>query len=101
MKTIIILCTYYLAPIFANNLVLLILLLLVVNPILCFLLAYTHAKENKISFKYSLLLGLLFIPSIFIYYNYTAYVYAIFYTMVAYIGSFIGSVVANRKIDLE
>ncbi len=101
MKIIVLLCIYYLLPLFNQELFFSIILLLAVNPLFSFVLAYNDAKKFGVNFLFSIVVGLLFIPSIFIYYNSTAYVYGIVYTMISFIGSFIGNYLADQKHNLE
>ena len=66
------------------------LILLVVAPIICFILgAFYRAKNPNIGF-YPLLVGVLFLPSIFIFYNSSALIYAPIYAVLALLGSLAG-----------
>ena len=50
-------------------------------------------SSNKIKFIYSIIISILFIPSVFIYYNETALVYILWYLIDSYIGIIIGSLI--------
>lgn len=43
-------------------------------------------STNKIKYLYPIAIALLFIPSVFIYYDYTAFAHAIWYLVDAYVG---------------
>lgn len=48
---------------------------------------------NKVKFIYPIMVSLLFIPSIYIYYNNSALVHALWYLVLCYIGLIIGIIV--------
>lgn len=50
-------------------------------------------SKSKIKYVYPLLISILFIPSVFIYYNESALVHSIWYLVVSTIGLFIGIVI--------
>lgn len=47
-------------------------------------------SKEKIKYAYPITISILFIPTIFIYYNETAFVYAIWYFIISFVGLFIG-----------
>lgn len=57
-------------------------------------------SKNKIKYLYPAVIAILFIPSIFIYYNESALVHSIWYLVVSIIGLFIGTItnLIMRKI---
>lgn len=57
-------------------------------------------SNNKIKYLYSVFIAIIFIPSVFIYYNETALVHSLWYLVVASAGLIIGSLIhklLNRK----
>ena len=57
-------------------------------------------SNNKIKYFYSVFTSIIFIPSVFIYYNESALIHSVWYLVVASIGLFIGSSICkslNRK----
>ena len=66
------------------------LILLVALPLICFGSALSYGIKCGFSVLYSVVIIILFIPSIFIFYNATAWVYAIVYSVVSLIGNLIG-----------
>lgn len=57
-------------------------------------------SKEKIKYLYPVIISVLFIPSVFIYYNETALVHAIWYLVVSLVGVAIGTVInkAVRKV---
>ncbi|MFQ6860686.1 MAG: hypothetical protein ACLROI_05135 [Beduini sp.] len=65
-------------------------ILLGVVPVLCFANGlYYGLKENK-AMIYSLLVGLLFLPTIYLFYNSSASVYTIIFSLLSFTGAMIG-----------
>jgi len=57
-------------------------------------------SKNNIKYLYPILVSILFIPTIFIYYNESAFVHSLWYLVVSSIGLVIGTVIhriSNRK----
>lgn len=49
-------------------------------------------SNNKIKYAYPVIISILFIPSVFIYYNESALVHAVWYLVVSLVGTVIGSI---------
>ena len=84
---------FYIFPLFAGptdamGMVLLILISTIVLSILV-----SSISNKKIKYVYPIVISILFIPSVFIYYNESALVHAIWYLVTGYIGCIIGTVV--------
>ena len=82
---------FYICPLFAgeNDLIGLILFIIIVTFILSFVLGLI--SHEKIKYFYSLVICILFIPSIFIYYNESALVHALWYLIISLCGILIGT----------
>ncbi len=65
-------------------------MLLIVIPLICFVCSLIYGFKKPFSLFYSVIAASLFIPSIFIFYNSSAWVYIIVYGVIALIGSVIG-----------
>lgn len=91
---------FYLLPkcmgnIGAIGMVLLILLLTLIISIII-----GSISENKIKYLYPIIVSLMFIPSMFIYYNESALIHSVWYFVVSSIGLLIGSIIyklAHKK----
>ena len=81
---------FYIFPLFAGptdgmGMVLLIILTTFILSILIGILS-----KEKIKYLYSIIIAILFIPSVFIYYNESALIHSIWYLIIATIGLIIG-----------
>lgn len=84
---------FYIFPLFAGptdtmGMVLLILL----STLLLSIIIVTISKE-KIKYLYPIIISVLFIPSVFIYYNESALVHSIWYLVISIIGVIIGIII--------
>ena len=73
------------------------LLLWILFPLMCFLSAIVYGIKYLFSLLYSILVMVLFIPTIFIFYNETASFYIGVYGVISLVGNLLGSFI--RKID--
>lgn len=87
----------YVLPLFGSSTGSYILILLFLLPTVSFVLSYLYAMNNKRNFLFSLFVGLIFIPSVYVYYNSSAYFYVGFYAVVSGVGNIIGSIVTAKK----
>ncbi|MCX7714135.1 MAG: hypothetical protein N2171_00165 [Clostridia bacterium] len=71
--------------------------LLALNPMVVFLSSVVCTVRSGFNWKHPIVVGGLFLPSIFIYYDANAVVYAVTYVVIAYAASFIGAVI-NKYI---
>ena len=81
---------YYVLPLFIQDTGSAMLILLTVIPFLSLVCAITYGHKKGFHGLYAVLAALLFIPSLFIYYNPSAWVYILIYGAVALIGNGIG-----------
>lgn len=71
--------------------------LLILMPLIVWILSGIYCVRFGFSFKFSLLVGLLFLPSIFLHYNESAWVYIFGYAAVSLFGQGIGSLIRIKK----
>jgi len=94
----IILVVFYLLPIAIQGMGSAMLILLIAIPVICFVCALLYGIKNGFNIILPIVVGLLFLPSLFIFYNETAWVYSIAYLVISLIGNLIGMVsYKNRK----
>lgn len=73
-------------------------LLLDVIPVSCFITAMIFGFRNSFKIYYSFIIAMLFLPTIYIYYNDSATIYVFAYFFVALMGNLIGDLLgANKK----
>ena len=70
-----------------------VLTLLILIPLVCFLSAIVYGVKHSFSLVYSILAMVLFIPTIFIFYNETASIYVGVYGIISIVGNLIGRLV--------
>jgi hypothetical protein len=72
-------CTiaFYALPLLGKDTGYFILILLIIIPGICFITSLFYGIKNGFDFIFSVIVGILFIPTIFIYYNSSAWVYII------------------------
>lgn len=56
-------------------------------------LSITIISKLKIKYIYGIITSIIFIPSVFIYYNESALIHSIWYLIISYIGIFIGFII--------
>ena len=86
----IILVVFYLLPIVIQGMGSAMLILLIAIPVICFVCALLYGTKNGFNIIFPIVVGLLFIPSLFIFYNETAWVYSVAYLVISLIGNLIG-----------
>lgn len=62
-------------------------IMLIVLPLLCFATSCGYGMKNGFRFRYALIVAAMFIPSIFIFYNSSAWIYAAAYGVIALLGN--------------
>lgn len=81
---------FYLLPMLIRDTGSAMFILLGVVPVLCFVNGlYYGLKENK-AVIYSLLVGLLFLPTLYLFYNSSASVYTVIFVLLSFAGAMIG-----------
>lgn len=93
---IVILLDFYLLPLLIIDTGTAIILLLAVIPLICFCISILYGIKNSFNALYAIIVAVLFAPSIFIFYNTSAWVYIIAYGVLALIGNAIGMIFFKR-----
>lgn len=88
---------FYLLPAFGKDTGSFMVILLIAIPLLCFVAALLHGAKWGFNVFFSIIVAALFIPTIFIYYNSSAWVYAVIYALVALIGSALGGFGLHKR----
>ncbi len=66
-------------------------------PLICLLTAIIYGVKNSFNLIYPFIIAILFIPTIFIFYNSTASVYIVGYGIIALIGNFVGKLFYKKS----
>ena len=91
-----ILIAFYLLPLGISDTASGMMILLVAIPVLCFLAAFLLGWRIRFLWWFALLVAALFVPTIWIYYNTSAWVYALIYAVFALAGIFFGGRMPRR-----
>lgn len=81
---------FYLLPILMKNTGSAMIIILFLMPLTCFLTSIAYGSKNSFTWLFPILVMLIFIPSIFIFYNESAMVYVFVYGFISLLGSFVG-----------
>jgi len=93
---------FYVLPLFGQTTGGFMLILLVVIPFICFLTSLVYGLINEWNLLYPILVGLLFAPTVFLFYNSSAWVYIIGYAFLSFVGIYVGkSIKEGRKTGVK
>ena len=95
---------FYIFPLFAGPTDVIGMVFLIICATLLLSVIMGSISKEKIKYLYPIIVSILFIPSIFIYYNETAFVHSIWYLVVSSVGIMLGTIVektSNRKDRLK
>ena len=70
-------------------------IMLFIIPLICLLTSIFYGIKNGFNIYYVLIVAIMFVPSIFIFYNSSAWIYVLIYAFIAFLGNTIG--LAFRK----
>jgi hypothetical protein len=82
---------FYLLPIVIKDTGSAMAILLIVLPLICFVTALVYGAKNSFNLLYTIAVSLLFVPTIYIFFNPTAWVYIVAYGVIVLAGNYIGS----------
>lgn len=94
---LIIIFAFYILPLLIKDTGSGMLILLIGIPIICFIVSFIYGIKNSFNWLYSILIMMLFVPSIFIYYNESATIYVLAYGVISIIAQFIGNMLRSKK----
>ena len=86
---------FYIFPLFAGptDAMGMVVLIILVTFILSLILGFI--SKTKIKYLYPVTISLLFIPTIFIYYNSSALIHALWYLVISFTGVIVGTIISN------
>ena len=93
---LIILIAFYLVPMLIKDTGSGMFILLIVIPLITLITSLIYGLRNTVDFIYPLIVAILFIPTLFIYYNTSAWIYIIVYSVIAVIGELIGKILQKK-----
>ena len=82
---------FYLLPFFGQDTGSFMVILLLITPAACLVVSLYQGYRTGFHIAFPLLAGILFAPTLVLYYNYTAWVYILIYALIATAGMALGS----------
>ena len=86
---ILLIIDFYVIPWFIKDTGSAMIVMLGIIPMVCFVTSMMYGIRNGFDFWYVFIVAILFIPSIFIFYNSSAWIYVVVYAGIALLGNFI------------
>lgn len=87
------LSVFYIFPLFAGPADLIGMVSLIIISTFVLSVAIGSISKEKIKYLYPIIIAILFIPSVFIYYNESAFIHSIWYLIISLIGMAIGTII--------
>lgn len=84
---------FYIFPLFAGPTDAMGMVFLIIISVFITAILISIISKNKVRYFYPIIISLLFIPSVFIYYNESALVHALWYVVISTIGLSIGTII--------
>ena len=84
---------FYIFPLFAGPTDAMGMVFLIITSVFITAILISIISKNKVRYFYPIIISLLFIPSVFIYYNESALVHALWYLVISTIGLSIGTII--------
>ena len=84
---------FYIFPLFAGPTDAMGMVFLIIISVFITAILISIISKNKVRYFYPIIISLLFIPSVFIYYNESALVHALWYLVISTIGLSIGTII--------
>ena len=88
---------FYIFPLFAGPTDAMGMVFLIICATLILSIIIASISKEKIKYLYPIIVSILFIPSIFIYYNETAFVHCLWYFVVSSVGMILGTIVEKTS----
>ena len=97
---IFIIIVFYLGPFilfYLNYPFLLIPFIVIITPILCFIITLSYSIKKNSTITFPILSIILHIPTIYIFYNESAFIHTFIYGIIIFIAFFIGKIINKSK----
>lgn len=91
---------FYIFPLFAGPTDAMGMVFLIWLSTLILSIVIASISNEKIKYLYPIIISILFIPSVFIYYNESALVHSVWYLICSYIGILIGTIIYKLRVLL-
>ena len=92
---------FYIFPLSAGPTDMMGMVVLIILSVFILSILMGSLSKEKIKYLYPIAIAVLFIPSIFIYYNESALIHSLWYLVISIIGLFIGTIISRIKNKLS
>ena len=94
---IILFIDFYIIPRFIKDTGSAVIVMLMIIPLICLITSVFYGIRNGFDFWYILIAAIMFTPSIFMFYNSSAWVYVVGYAVIALLGNLIAFTLRKNK----
>lgn len=94
---LLLLIDFYIIPLVIKDTGSAMIVMLAIIPLICLTISVFYGIRNGFDFQYILSVAIIFIPSIFIFYNSSAWVYVVGYGVIALIGNLMALPLRKRQ----
>lgn len=94
---LIIIISFYLLPLMIRDTGAGMLILLIALPVISLICSLIYGLKNGFQPLFSILLMVLYVPSVFLIYNSSAMIYALIYGVLSFVGMFIGFQISKKR----
>lgn len=88
---------FYIIPRFIKDTGSAVIVMLMIIPLICLITSVFYGIRNGFDFWYILIAAIMFTPSIFMFYNSSAWVYVVGYAVIALLGNLIALLLRKNK----
>lgn len=92
---------FYIFPLSAGPTDMMGMVVLIILSVFILSILMGSLSKEKIKYLYPIVIAVLFIPSVFIYYNESALIHSLWYLVISIIGLFIGTIISKIKNKLS
>ncbi len=86
----VIIIDFYILPLLIRDTGSAMIMLLIILPFICFVSSVFYGIRHSFHLSYAFIVAILFLPSLFIYYNISAWIYSLIYGIIALAGNLTG-----------
>ena len=84
---------FYIFPVFAGPTDAMGMVILIIFATLVLSIIIGSISKEKIKYLYPIIISILFIPSVFIYYNESALIHSVWYLVISFVGVIVGTII--------
>ena len=89
---------FYILPILAKNTLSGMIILAIIIPIVCFAAALVGGLRGALKPMFSVIVGIMFLPSVFIFLNFSAIIYCVAYGVLFLLGIYVGAAIRRARV---